>query len=780
MALRPKEMEYDAGAVVEPKYFLPLVRLSVGGGNETVPVPASLSRMLNIFDTEQLVANWGMTKRSVSERCRGDVEGFIGGLTKGENWALKMEDASGKYSTGWFFGNHYWTGSRILCENIYFEEEEKLIASMNSVRVSREAGVLKTPKSPSQGVEYESTLGSSSSSPFPVGFFMLRLHLRTNFTTDNKIIHVGVCMPFSCTDDDVIGIVRETSRGNFYVDVEVEAIRSNHDKFDLWTDKTFIFLCFITSFTVIMLFIGTTYDFYSEYSKEQRRKKSAYNLVNEQLKIGMTESDLKSTNGKHGVYIINKSDDAKSDLSEGSNNTSDKHKGQSVWNFLVREVLMSFSIRMNMRIICDHSVGSDTIPTIHGLKSISMAWVILGHTCIIAFKYSDNMEFRRVIEKDFLFQTISNGAFSVDSFFFASGLLVSFLYFRTNAKGKLDPLTNGKKGFSAGFLHFFGLVFYRFLRLTVPYLVTLALVDISMKWFNYNSVFEPPTLDHVNCEKYWWRNILYINTLFPVEEMCMLWSWYLSDDTQFYVIGAVILILSTSHFKSAASVLLTLLVSSWMTTSYIAYSNSHRPGSDDPLALFDKIYDKPWTRLGPYLVGMSIGWFLFKKNCQLHMNKVVVLVGWTLSTGCLLVLVYGLYGVNLDPISGAAYSALSHSAWALGLGWIVVACSTGYGGIVNKILSAGILYPFSRVTYCAYLLHPIVIRAMAMSMDSPLHLGTIVMLIIFLGQVVASYSLAFFMSIAFEAPTVSMLRIMQKLVAFKKEQQRVLLQNTPT
>ncbi|XP_045468559.1 nose resistant to fluoxetine protein 6 isoform X4 [Harmonia axyridis] len=651
---------------------------------------------------------------------------------------------------------------------------------MNSVRVSREAGVLKTPKSPSQGVEYESTLGSSSSSPFPVGFFMLRLHLRTNFTTDNKIIHVGVCMPFSCTDDDVIGIVRETSRGNFYVDVEVEAIRSNHDKFDLWTDKTFIFLCFITSFTVIMLFIGTTYDFYSEYSKEQRRKKSAYNLVNEQLKIGMTESDLKSTNGKHGVYIINKSDDAKSDLSEGSNNTSDKHKGQSVWNFLVREVLMSFSIRMNMRIICDHSVGSDTIPTIHGLKSISMAWVILGHTCIIAFKYSDNMEFRRVIEKDFLFQTISNGAFSVDSFFFASGLLVSFLYFRTNAKGKLDPLTNGKKGFSAGFLHFFGLVFYRFLRLTVPYLVTLALVDISMKWFNYNSVFEPPTLDHVNCEKYWWRNILYINTLFPVEEMCMLWSWYLSDDTQFYVIGAVILILSTSHFKSAASVLLTLLVSSWMTTSYIAYSNSHRPGSDDPLALFDKIYDKPWTRLGPYLVGMSIGWFLFKKNCQLHMNKVVVLVGWTLSTGCLLVLVYGLYGVNLDPISGAAYSALSHSAWALGLGWIVVACSTGYGGIVNKILSAGILYPFSRVTYCAYLLHPIVIRAMAMSMDSPLHLGTIVMLIIFLGQVVASYSLAFFMSIAFEAPTVSMLRIMQKLVAFKKEQQRVLLQNTPT
>lgn len=121
-------------------------------------------------------------------------------------------------------------------------------------------------------------------------------------------------------------------------------------------------------------------------------------------------------------------------------------------------------MRANLRTICDQTVGSDTIPVIHGLKSISMAWVILGHTCIVAFKYSDNMEYRRVIQKEFLFQTITNGAFSVDTFFFTSGLLVSFLYFRTNAKGKLDPLTKGHKGFIAGLLHFIGLICYRFAR----------------------------------------------------------------------------------------------------------------------------------------------------------------------------------------------------------------------------------------------------------------------------------------------------------------------------
>ncbi|RZF46494.1 hypothetical protein LSTR_LSTR015018, partial [Laodelphax striatellus] len=158
-------------------------------------------------------------------------------------------------------------------------------------------------------------------------------------------------------------------------------------------------------------------------------------------------------------------------------------------------------------------------------------------------------------------------------------------------------------------------------RLTTPYLFVLGVVQISMKWFHYNSVFEPPAADHINCPNYWWRNLLYINTLFPVKDMCMLWSWYLADDTQFYVLGTILLIMAVKHFRAAASLMVVFLISSWCTTAYIAFSNKHMPNVDDPLALFDKIYDKPWTRLGPYLVGMATGWFLFKIDCKIKMNR---------------------------------------------------------------------------------------------------------------------------------------------------------------
>lgn len=45
-----------------------------------------------------------------------------------------------------------------------------------------------------------------------------------------------------------------------------------------------------------------------------------------------------------------------------------------------------------------------------------------------------------------------------------SGMLVSFLYFRTNAKGKLDLLTKGRRTLTSGVLQFLGLIGYRFAR----------------------------------------------------------------------------------------------------------------------------------------------------------------------------------------------------------------------------------------------------------------------------------------------------------------------------
>lgn len=185
---------------------------------------------------------------------------------------------------------------------------------------------------------------------------------------------------------------------------------------------------------------------------------------------------------------------------------------------MIRKVFMSFSIIRNFKAIFNQKVGSDTVPCIHGLRCISMGWVILGHLSIIGFKYSQNLEFKKGMEKLFLFQTILNGQYSVDTFFFISGFLIAFLYFRTNAKGKMDKLTSGSE-IKTGVNHFFGLIIFRFIRLTVPYMFVLGLSSVTMKYFEQVSVFEPEFSDQDNCPKYWVRNLFYVNTFFPVEQM---------------------------------------------------------------------------------------------------------------------------------------------------------------------------------------------------------------------------------------------------------------------
>ncbi|XP_022236348.1 O-acyltransferase like protein-like [Limulus polyphemus] len=104
--------------------------------------------------------------------------------------------------------------------------------------------------------------------------------------------------------------------------------------------------------------------------------------------------------------------------------------------------------------------------------------------------------------------------------------------------------------------------------------------------------------------------------------------------------------------------------------------------------IFDVIYSKPWCRIGPYLIGIIVGYALYitgqKKN---FINKWLVLLGWLVATGICMGVVYGLYKANPNLPVSSLYAAVSRTVWAIGVGWLVYACVTGHGGYINTILS---------------------------------------------------------------------------------------------
>ncbi|XP_026727453.1 uncharacterized protein LOC113493675 [Trichoplusia ni] len=717
--------------------------------------PLGIESMLRVFDADILVRQWSELQQTVSGDCRADLQEYVDGLMERKLWALKMEDASGRYTSMFYWGNNYWTGSAELCD-ILNEEHVPSTQRKN------------TSASQIFNDWRQDVSMAGSGPPFETAFYVARIVLSTNLTElikHRRTLHLGACLPRSCPRAAVAALL-SAARAPLLVH-RVLAVRSpQHGGYSYLGDPTFRVLLAVSCFVGILLIAATAYDMKiaRDVRKDRQRRANiaanmaANNGARADLKLDLNGlDDINGANGK-SMYNVNNNLAINSNTSEErltAETLSTDELKLSIWS----ELLLSFSMKANVLQILDQSVGADTVPVVHGLRSLSMVWVIFGHTCIVIFKYADNTALRAILEKSFWFQLIISAVYSVDTFFCLGGMLVTFLYFRTKTKGKLDLLVKGHRKITSGILQFLGLIGYRFARLTAPYLFILGVVEVTMKWFAYNAVFEPPAMDHDTCPKYWWRNLLYINTLFPVEQMCMLWSWYLSDDTQFYAVSAILLILATSHFKVSASLTGVLFISSLFTTGYVSWSNDHIPNSEDPFTQFDKVYEKPWTRLGPYLVGMLTGWILFKTNLKIKMSRVWASVGWVVCTATLLFLIFGLYKTELGVLSAAVYSALSHSLWAACIGWIIIACSTGHGGWVRPLLSAPVLYPFSRVTYCAYLVHPVVLRYVAMHLTHPIHMGELLVFILFLGLTIISYALAFVISVAFEAPIVTMLKI---------------------
>lgn len=60
-------------------------------------------------------------------------------------------------------------------------------------------------------------------------------------------------------------------------------------------------------------------------------------------------------------------------------------------------------------------------------------------------------------------------------------------------------------------------------------------------------------------------------------------------------------------------------------------------------------------------------------------------------------------------------------------------------GPINAILSWKVLIPFSRLTYCAYLVHPLIIYWLYGSMDTKLHVSVPLILVIYTGNSIGPY-----------------------------------------
>lgn len=83
---------------------------------------------------------------------------------------------------------------------------------------------------------------------------------------------------------------------------------------------------------------------------------------------------------------------------------------------IIQDAILSFSLIKNLKSLLTNNSQSD-IGCLHGIRFLSLSWVILGHTYIFVLSSIENPIFLLSLIKRWTFQPIANATPSVDTFF---------------------------------------------------------------------------------------------------------------------------------------------------------------------------------------------------------------------------------------------------------------------------------------------------------------------------------------------------------------------------
>ena len=650
----------------------------------------------------------------VSDDCKSDTDLMINDTTT----FIKYIDSASKIPSGILQGKWNWVGDYQECHSI------------------------------------ESLTNHSTGKSFKGKYFSAVLLLNGKPIFGATTVVLGVCLPDSCGGGDAKLMLNEAIA---FIKFEASKIYPDIAKESLYVYEVFpeINKPLDSGATTIIVIIGllcaiVLISTIVDYGFSSREKSLEDKIIHPRYDIAF-EDAADRTELLTSVNIQ-------------ENNIGFKHK--------ILNVLCAFSFINNGKKLFGTETAVGPLAFLNGIRVLSMWWVILGHTFFFAMYSIDNpVEAGKLVQR-FSFQPIINGTFSVDSFFFLSGLLVAYLSFKQiKEKGKLN------------WPYF---ILHRYWRLTPLYLFVILYYAFVMPFTitgpNSYAVYQPQFQESIDvCKKYWWTNILYINNFHPnygnIQTTCIGWGWYLANDMQFYlVLGPIFIIALSLHgkLKYAGAAFITVIFLSGIIVRgvlvwYFGIYSLAGPATrhvDNPWAKNSPIYDKPYTRWPVYLIGMITGYILATTNNKIKLNKRVAAFGWCVAIATGLAVVYGLYyynhhtGTHMTMLQSVCYIALSRSAWGLCLCWIVFACVSGNGGPVNDILSWKIWAPLGRLTYAAYLVHPVIMMTYNSNALKPLHYSDLSTIYLFVANLTVSYFVAFIVSMLIEAPMIQLEKLL--------------------
>ncbi|XP_066260576.1 nose resistant to fluoxetine protein 6-like [Euwallacea similis] len=419
-------------------------------------------------------------------------------------------------------------------------------------------------------------------------------------------------------------------------------------------------------------------------------------------------------------------------------------------------VVQAFSIFHNGKKLLKTSknISGDQIQVIHGLRVISMMWIVVGHSFSFLIAYpSTDADFTENFEWTWGSLYLTTAHLAVDTFFFLSGFLMAYQY-----------LKQKPQSFDGHIKRVPFMVLHRYLRLTPVVAATyFIVVSLSRHLGNGPLYFLKAAEERDKCLKYWWSFFTYLQNYVNYDDICIINTWYLSADWHLFLISPLIMIpvamLVKNNFKWVMGQLLILNVLFTLVPMAIKFIMED----------YNNEYESH-TRLNDYFIGFMLGVYMREKRALKHRfsNKITV-ISWSVAICTMMAVAVIIKAIQLkmhftEDMSYITYFIPLRAAWCAALAWVVYACHHGYGGGINRFLTSPLILILSRLTYSIFMVHSIMVFYIKLTSEQLSEAGQTAgikdSIIVYFVSVLVSV----FWSLAFESPMI----ILEKYIIGRK------------
>lgn len=348
-----------------------------------------------------------------------------------------------------------------------------------------------------------------------------------------------------------------------------------------------------------------------------------------------------------------------------------------------------------------------------GIKSLALIWIMSGHVLLFATIQITGLKNLDYITETKLAILVFGANYMVDTFLVIMGLTTTFILFNMG----IDRFE---------LKHWCFITMHRYWRLTPLYILCC--------WYTKHlgsRLSSGPTWDYgtsensprYGCLRESWLIPLTHSSDFVVPQLhCGPFAWFLGNGFKFWLISPFLITQIYHSIKRGYSIILAVMMANIAIVYYFAtYLELDRlsimdmtpESTNHILHDMSQIYTRPYSRVGPYLIGLVLGHLFYMEKVakiRIKMGKSVLKFAWTFYIFTSISLIFGGKVIvslqlqeNILMILFSLMSSIMRPLWALSTAWLLFALSHGQAPWLCGFLNAQIFKILVKLSFCAWL-----------------------------------------------------------------------------